>query len=129
MDWQEIVSYVVGALTVAGGAAWVSFKGGAGWKALGLKYQILGEIIAAVIQALYHRYARGWKAKSVDGKLTAEQEARLMSSAKEMVVKSAVEHGLGDLPMISNDALLTGSIEEGVRKAKLGRRRLGLGRP
>lgn len=118
IDWGWILSAALAAFGIGASAAWGWFRKSAQWNALDKRTRIVLTLVAAAVQYVYKHYVRPQKEANPDNKLTTVQRDKAMSEATKLVKAKAKDFGVANHPILNDEKLLQGVIQETVREAK-----------
>lgn len=116
----EVMAAILGGLATVAGALFTALTRSRWWASQDWKTRKVLAIARWVVGRVYESYVRDLKERSPDGKLTPVQRDIAVEKAKAGIVEAAEKFGVGKNPLVTDDALLTGLVQDTVREAKGG---------
>jgi hypothetical protein len=129
----ETLMAILGGLATVAGALFTALTRSTWWAAQDWKTRKVLQIARWVVGRVYESYVREMKEQNPDGKLTPAQRDQAVAMAKKDIRDAAGKFGVAKSPLVTNDDLLTGLVQDTVREVKTqfatkSPQRVGLGR-
>lgn len=119
VDTETLMAILGGVATIAG-ALFTALTRSRWWAAQDWKTRKVLQIARWVVGRVYETYVRDKKLQNPDGKLSLAERETAVAQARQGIREAAAKFGVAKNPLVADDALLTGLVQETVREVKAG---------